>query len=64
MADNRGTRADLPPEGGVDEIKYDTDGAHEKGTPVDFVPDDDLEYTGEGGDGQTEPVPLGLAGLS
>jgi hypothetical protein len=53
---NRGTRADLPPEGGLDEIKY------EPKHRIELNPyDSDLEYTGENGDGQTEPVPDGLS---
>lgn len=48
MPENKGTRADLPPEGGLDEVTY--------GTSSPFDPDLDLEYTGEGGDGQEERV--------
>lgn len=48
MPENKGTRADLPPEGGLNEVKYDTSSP--------FDPDSDLEYTGEGGDGQEERV--------
>lgn len=59
MTENKGTRADLPPGGGVDEIKYEVDehGEHVAAAPVDAVPDDDLEYTGENGDGQEVRVP-------
>ena len=49
MSENKGTRADLPPEGGVDEVRYVTT------VPVN-VEDLRMEYTGEGGDGQTERV--------
>jgi len=54
MTENKGTRADLPPEGGVDKIKYAEPEYH---NPLD----DDFENTGEGGDGQTERVPRGLS---
>lgn len=49
MTENMGTRDDLPPGGGVDELKIKP--------PVEInIADLDLDYTGEGGDGQTEPV--------
>ena len=52
MTENKGTRADLPEGGGVDEVSYAASAS--PATPID--PDEDLDYTGEGGDGQETRV--------
>lgn len=49
MTENNRTRDDLPPEGGVDEVRYLTT------VPVNVL-DFRMDYTGENGDGQTERV--------
>lgn len=58
MRQDKGDISELGPEGGVNEIKYDVP-EHAAQAPVDAVPDDDLEYTGENGDGQEIRVPNG-----
>jgi hypothetical protein len=55
MTENRSTRDDLPPEEHVSTVKYLP---HVEGPPQEFINglDYDLEYGGEGGEGQTHRV--------
>lgn len=56
MAENRGRVADLPPGGGVNEVRRPNLGQPDvPPEPVNLL-DLDLDYTGENGDGQTERV--------